>query len=311
MKLNNSIKLSFANFSLFWGILIYKVIAVAIAFLLFLPIMSIVLNNLSLAGFGGSFNDLLQSPIFQNMSVSCSKLYTCFVTFFEGLGNLASNNTFAFIYLILLFVIILPFLLKLGDIPASESVYSYMASLNKNHYASNFVSNINKSSGYAILKTLIEIPFWAITILCSYGILKLAVLNYNVAIIFAFILFAFLILMFSLKISILNGWVPSIVSFKQCAGKSFKKGIKSVKRNFWSTLSSFAMVMLVVVALIGTFGVFSIPVLIPLLELVIVVFGQVLFFESQGMNYYIALDKIVKPRKLEEADKIKKVKLII
>lgn len=311
MKLNNSIKLSLANFSLFWGILIYKIIAVAISFLLFLPVMNAVITNLSSAGFGGAINSLLQSPILQNLSVSCEKLHTCFATFFEGMGLLATNNTFVFVYLILLLAFIVPFLLKLGDVPASESVYSYMASLNKNHYASNFITNIKKSMGYSILKTLIEFPFWAIIVWGAYGILTLAVQNINISIIFAFILFAFIVLMFSLKISILNGWAPSIVAFKQCAGKAFKKGTKSVKRNFWSTVSSFSMVMVVIVAIIGTFGVFSVPVLIPLLELVIVVFGQVLFFESQGMNYYISLDKIIKPRKLEEADKIKKVKLII
>ena len=64
-------------------------------------------------------------------------------------------------------------------------------------------------------------------------------------------------------------------------------------------------------AIVYVFGVYSLIVVVPLSSLIMTVFGQVLFFESQGMNYYISPDNIVLPRKLEQADSMKKVKNII
>ena len=311
MKLNNSIKLAIANFALFWKIFVYKIIAFGLSILFVLPIFGVLKNVCVASGLSTLLGNMFSSSAFQSVTTLSNNVYQIFNAFFESIKLLASTNVIALIYLIILFFIIIPFLFKLSDVPASESAYSYISSLNKNSFAVNFISMLDKSMGYSILRALLEIPFVLILFGGVYGLLALGLTNAVMAIISPLLVFVFIILMCALNNSFFNGWAPSIVVFNVCAGKAFKKGIKSVNRNFFSILSSFSVVMTVCVALLYLFGIYAFIVTIPLLSLIYAVFGQVLFFESQGMDYYISPDKIITPKKLECTDRIQKIKYII
>lgn len=311
MKLSNSIKLAMANFSLFWKILVYKAMAFGISVLLFLPVLSIINECLTASGFYSSVNSLLSVSAFGGLDVFTSNILNCINTLLSGIQLLAQTSVVSIIYVAVLVCFVVPFIFKLSDIPASETTYSYMTSLNKNSFVVNFLDEFSKSAGYSALKTLIEIPFWFLLSLGVYGILSLASISSGFMFVAPLILGIYIVFLFSLKITVLGGWAPSVVAFNLCAGKAFKKGIKSVSRKFPSTLSSFAVITTVMVAVLYIFSFYSLIVIVPLSALIITVFGQVLFFESQGMNYYIAPDNIIKPRKLEQADSIKKVKNII
>ncbi len=311
MKLNNSIKLLMANFSLFWKILLYKLMALGVVVLLFIPLAGGIDKALASSGFYSRLESFINLSIFKNPSALLSSLFVCLDALLKGFGIFAGTSVIGFIYLLLLVFVIAPFIFKFSDVPTSESVYSYMSSLNKNAFTVNFVDAFWKSAGYSILKTLMEIPFWAFVIFGGYGILWLSTFGLWLQILCPFLFFVFVILVIDLKISLFAGWVPSIVAFNICPGKAFNKGAVAVKRKFLSTLSSFAVVAVVFVAVVYLFGIYSLIVALPLMSLLVAVFGQVLFFESQGMNYYLTPDKIVMPRKLERADNIYKVRHII
>lgn len=308
MKLNNSIKLAIINFALFWKTLVYKIIAFGVVLLLILPIwnqLGVVFTN---SGFWESLATLFNGVVFQGIPALLGAIFNTFSAFFEAIASLASLNLIALIYLIIVVCVVMPFLLYLSDIPASESVYTYMSSLHKNSFTVNFLDNLGKSCRYSFLKTFIELPFWALLIYGVYGISGLCSLNVAMQIASPFMLFIFIVLMFDLKITLQNGWVPSMVAFNSGAIASLKKGLKAVSRNYWSIFSSFAVVMTCAVALLYLFSGYSLVVVIPLMSLITAVFGQVLFFESQGMNYYIAPENIIKPRKLEQSDSLRKVR---
>lgn len=311
MKLNNSIKLAIANFALFWKIFLYKAIALFVSGLLALPVINVLNETFKSAGLYSCVVNLFTTSPFQSIPSLTSGLYEIMSTAFSAVGMLATSNTFVFVYFLILVVIVVPFLLKLGDVPASESAYSYMSSLYKNSFVLNFVNLLDKSAGYSILRTLLEIPFLTALFAGMFGILKLSQLSTAMMIIAPLLLIVFVVLMMALNCSLLNGWAPSIVVFNCGAVRAFGKGFKAVKRNFFSVLSSFVVVMVFVVSITCVFGVYSLIAVVPFVALVLAVFGQVLFFESQGMNYYISPDKIVTPRKLECADKMSSVKFII
>jgi len=256
-------------------------------------------------------NNLFSSAAFQSMPSFMAQLLGLVNSIFSAINIMASQNLFSLIYLAIILFIVLPFLLKLSDVPASESSYSYMSSLNKNSFTVNFISMLDKSMGYSILRTLLEIPFWFALMGGIYGILTLSLQGELWLIFSPFLLFVFLIIMLDLNITIFNGWAPSVVVFNCCASKALKKGIKAVSRNFLSVLSSFAVVVTIVISLVYLFGIYALIFALPFMALIVAVFGQVLFFESQGMDYYLSPDKIITPRKLENADSIKKVKMII
>lgn len=311
MKLSNSIRLVTANFSLFWKILVYKAFALGVGILFFLPILSLVNNCLTVVGFWNNLSGFISSSFFQNVTALMSNFYVIIKNLLDAYLLLASTNVIAFIYLNIILLYVIPFLLKLSDVPASESMYSYMSSLSKNSFTVNYLDLFGKSVGYSALKTLIEIPYIIIALIGGYGILSIINGSLLMQVFCPLILFVYIVFVLDLKVTLFSGLVPSIVVFNTCAGKAFKKGTKAVNRKFLSILSSFAVVITVMLAIIYMFGIYSLIVVIPLSSLITVVFGQVLFFESQGMNYYVSPDRIINPRKLEDADSIRKIKNII
>ncbi|MCI7003534.1 MAG: hypothetical protein MR904_04245 [Clostridia bacterium] len=311
MKLNNSFKLAIANFALFWKIFLYKIIAFGVSLLFTLPVWRVLKHTFYNSGFNALIKRLFTNATFISIPELMGQILDIIKAFFSGVASLASNNVFVLIYLVILLFIIVPFLFKLSDVPASECAYSYMSSLNKSSFTINFITMLDKSMGYSILRAVMEIPFWFAFIGSIYGILCLGTLNSAMAIFAPMILFVFVVSMIALNFSFFNGFAPSVVVFNTCASRAFGKGIKALRRNFFSVLSSFIVVIVVSVCLLYLFGVYALIVEIPILALVNAIFGQVLFFESQGMDYYLSPDKIISPRKLECADKMAKMKNII
>ena len=311
MKLNNSIKLAIANFSLFWKLLLYKIIAFGISILFVLPVFNILKITFFNSGLNALIKEMFTIAPFESMPKLTSQLLKMFNAFFDGIKILATNNVFVLIYLVIILLIVIPFLFKLSDVPASESSYSYMSSLNRNSFTINFINMLDKSMGYSLLRAIFEIPFIVVLCLGSYGLLYLGTLNSFLSIVSPFLFFIYVVSMLALNSSLFNGWAPSIVVFNCNEIKGLNKGGTAIQRNFLSILSSFIVVMTVIVCLVYLFGVYSLLFIIPFLSLIVAVFGQVLFFESQGMNYYISPDKIVSTKKLECTDSIYKVKNII
>ena len=120
---------------------------------------------------------------------------------------------FVFIYICFIIVIVLPFLSKLSDIPATESLYGYMTSLTKYNFVSLYIRNLGKSCVYSITKTLLQIPIWAIIVVGLYYILNLTTLGGGFLIAVPILVFVYLVLAISIYQSFLSFWVPSIVTF--------------------------------------------------------------------------------------------------
>ena len=76
MKLSYSIKLSIANFSLFWKILIYKLIAVGISVLFILPIFSVINSCLTISGFYEVIENWLSFSVFQSIPLLLQNAFT-------------------------------------------------------------------------------------------------------------------------------------------------------------------------------------------------------------------------------------------
>lgn len=311
MKFNNSFKLAIANFALFWKLLLYIIIAAAISTLFVLPVLNVVKASFEGVGFLSAFTDLFTMPLFQGVDTLMKLFLNLFNTFFAGINVLINTNLFAFIYLAIIVLFVIPFIFKFSDVPASESAYSYMSSLNKNSFSINFVNLLGKSCGYSALKTLLEIPFMFALLGGVYGFLNLSQMGDTWVVVVPLVVFIFVVIMIALFITFFSGWAPSIVVFNVCAGKGLKKGIKAVGRNFLSVLSSFAVTIAIVFCLTYLFNIYALVFAVPFMSLIIAIFGNVLFFESQGMDYYISPEKIIKPRKLETADSIKKLKMIV
>ena len=96
---------------------------------------------------------------------------------------------------------------------------------------------------------------------------------------------------------------------------SLNKGAGAVLKKFFRALSNYLVLVIVgliinVFALTFTAGV-ALFVTLPLSTLIFVLADQVMYYEAMGMRFYVDGDHIISPKKLEQQDKIAKVKYII
>ena len=174
MIFKNSLKLFVANFSVFWKLLLFKIVAIGICALLLIPTYSSWVSALSSVNFGELFTDFATNTVFVSAPKLLSDLFYVINAFVNSIGILFSANAFALFYSAFVVLFVLPFLFGLSSIPTGESLYSYMASLNRSSFMANFVEKLKSSLLYSLVRVLIWLPITAILVVGSYYILQTA-----------------------------------------------------------------------------------------------------------------------------------------
>lgn len=311
MMFKNSIKLFVANFSIFWKVLLYKLIVVLVGVLLFLPVLNIWVEAFQAVNFLDAFTHFATNTVFVNLTELFRNLFVLVQTFIDGIYILLQTSVFSFIYSLFLAIIVIPFLYNLSSIPAGECLYSYMATLSKPKFTIAFINRIGISSVYSIFKTLMLIPILAIFLSGFYGLLMLTTIEGILQIFLPLIIFIYIVVVVAVVITFFSGWMPASVVFNISPVLTYKKGIKAVFRRFFKILSTMLIIIFLSTFMTLMFTSISLVVVIPFTEVMIIMFEMVMFFESQGNRYYVDMDTICCPKKLEECDSFKKVKSII
>lgn len=312
MMSKNALKLVSANFYNFWKILLYKIIVAMIGIGLVAVVLPSVLESFSSVGFDTELETYITTvSLFPNITVALRAMLSLMTTFFNGFLALLSLDAFAFVYILIVLTIIVPMLGSMGDIAFGECIYGYMASLSRLSFTGSYVRKMRSSVVYSILKTLLNLVITAVIVAGGYVILKLlsvgSLLAYFVPIIFS----VYVLLLTSLKQTLLCGWMPAMVVFNDGAVKGFSQGFRTVSRRFFKTLSSLIAINFIAMLLIYMFNAYILIVLAPLYALYILTFQMVMFFGSHGMRYYVDMDTILTPKKLETYDKMRKVKHLV
>ena len=164
---------------------------------------------------------------------------------------------------------------------------------------------------YSVLKTLFSLVLAFITFVCCYYVLKLININSALVYFVPILLFGVMITLVSLCQTLLSGWMPATVVFNDGVIKGFTQGFRTVARRFFKTLSSIMAINFLALLLVYMFNFYILVVLIPLYAVFMITFKMVMFFGSHGMRYYVDLDTIRTPKKLETYDKMNKSKYLI
>lgn len=311
MIFKNSLKLFVANFSVFWKLLLYKLVAILICAALLIPAYFSWAEAFYSVDFSRLIIDFSTKTVFVNISVLLRSLFVVIEAFLDAVVIMYSTNAFMLFYTAFIVLFLLPFLFGLSAIPTGEGLYSYMASLSKSSFMANFVSKLGRSALYSLIRTLLLLPFLAILFVGGYYILSLVNQEGIIVIFMPIILVLYLVLMLTLFTTLLSGFMPASVAFNISPIFTFRKGLKAVSRTFLRVFSSIFVIFFFTVLLSFLMTSFSLIALIPLASVAIIMLEMVMFFESQGNRYYVDLDSIVTPRKLEQCDKFSKVKNII
>ena len=311
MILKNSLKLFVANFSVFWKLLLYKLVAIGICALLLIPTYNSWVEALRSVNFGELFTDFATNTVFVSAPKLLSDLFYVCKALVDSIGILFSANAFALFYSAVIGLFILPFLFGLSSIPTGEGLYSYMASLNRSSFMASFVEKLKSSLIYSLVRVLIWLPIKVVLVVGSYYILHLATLGGIISIFSPILIVFYIVVILALATTIFGGLMPATVVFNIPVTKCFGKSFKAVYRVFLRVLSCFLVIYFLFVMFTFIATAYSLIVLIPFTSVAVIMTQMVMFFESQGMRYYVDLDTIVCPQKLEGRDKFNKIKDII
>ena len=93
--------------------------------------------------------------------------------------------------------------------------------------------------------------------------------------------------------------------------KAFGIGQRAILRRGARVFSTAFVIYLLAIVLSLILGVYAIIIILPIALPFSHIFEMTAFFSSQGMRFYVDLDTILTPKKLEEVDKIEKAKFIL
>lgn len=307
MMFSNSLKLFGSNWRKVLKLFLYYIFVWGLCFALFLPVFfkfkDLVISNFQSVETFKSLTGVFQGGVGQNLH---HLIDVCFSTGVDAWNVNAGLMAYG---LIVLFVF-LPFFVNIGKYTLNEMLYSYMTSKAEIGFFSALVKGLKRSVVYALYYTLYNFLFWAVMISSVYGlglVTNPTFINYLLPL----VLFVVLVLLFTLNQITVLGWSAASIVFDCNVFRAYKKGIKAVKRHFWSIFATTGLYFFLFWGLVMIFGVYPMVVIVPLMSTVLCVYDMVVFFASQGMRFYINENKIMTPKKLEEVDNINKTAYIL
>lgn len=307
MMFANSLKLFGSNWTKVLKFLLYYVIIWGLCFVLLLPAFfefrEIVSESIRETNMLDNFNGVFSVSVGDSLFAIFQWTGMIFVSAFSANLGIA-------IYGVLVVFVFLPFLINIGKYTLYEMLYSYMTSKAKVGFFSALVKSLRKSLPFAICKTIYNMFFMALMLGLVYA---LGMINnpFFITYCLPIVMFVTLVVLFTLHQVSVSGWVSASIVFDCNVVLAYKKGLKAVKRHFWSILATTGLYFLLFWGLVILFGVYTLVPLTPIMTAILCVYNMVVFFASQGMRFYVNERNIMTPKKLEEVDNINKTAYIL
>ena len=312
MILKDALKLSFTNSNNIWKLLLYRFLCslaiLGLTTVIAWPIINVLIKDNFFVNLQKSFEDML-------FTLSFEKLFLTIDNVIKNFNNIISSNSLVVQTILcgVFVVVLISFMEGYAKMALHQSVYGYMSSLTKYGFTNSYIANFGKAT---LLNLVMLITILPINILVWGGSYLMASALYPKIGVFAIVLtFFLLIVIVALKNAFFAGWLPAKIVHNEPVFKSLKLGFKATIRIFLKSISSFliftlGVFMLNIFAFAFTAGV-GLLITIPMTTLMLIIMGEVMYFESLGMRYYVDGEHIISPKKFEERDKFAKVKDII
>lgn len=312
MTFKNTFKLILSNFANVWKLLLYRIICVlcvlGLTTVVAWPIINVLIKENFFVNLQTSFESLLFNLNLENLFICVDSVVKSFFEIILENGYLTQTilcGVFA--------TIIFAFLDGYAKVAISESCNGFMSSLTKYAFTNSYVSNFGKATILNLTNLITTLP---LNILIWAGVYLFASNLYSVLGVFAVILAVLvLIVLLSIKHTLFGCWKPALIVHNKSIFVSLNKGFNAVFKRFFRALSNYLILVIIglvinVFALTFTAGV-ALFISIPLTTLMFIIADQVMYYEAMGMRFYVDGDHIISPKKLEQQDKIAKVKYII
>ena len=302
--LKDMLKLSFVNSNNIWKLLLYRFLCLlcvlGLTTVIAWPIINVLIKNDFFINLQNSFESMIFTLNFEKLFLTVDSVVKDFASIISANGLVVQT------ILCGVFVLALTSLLEdYAKVALHQNVYGYMSSLTKYGFTNSYIANFGKATLLGLVKLITVLP---VNLLISTLYAKIGV--------FAIVLILLiLMLVLPIKDTFIAGWIPAMIVSGEPVFKSLKMSFKTAIRSFIKKYSSFliytvAVFMLNLLALALTAGV-ALLVTLPLTTVMTAILGEVMYFETLGMRYYVDSEHIMSPKKLEERDSFEKLKDII
>lgn len=312
MVFRNIGKIFVNNFMTIWKIFIYKILVIGVVVGLFCTTLSVLEKLPEFDKFLGALGDFFVTlGIVGTPTQLMLSAEILFDSLFALIGAVAVSSPFVLVFLAFLFAVLMPYLWHLSDIATSETLFGSMASQTKFGFTGSFIRNLNTANSYSWLHTFVILPFNLVMFASVYGITKLALVSEILAIFAPVLMLLVVFFVLAVRFSLFSSWSGAMTVTGANVFKSLTRSLRAVTRRFMKTFSVYLVFVFAFLAIILITGLFGLICVLPIFCFVISIFGMVTFFENSGMRYYIDVDTIIEPKKLEQTDKAYKLKALL
>ncbi len=314
MVLRNAFRLLGTNFSLVWKNLAYKLIILTIFGGIIFAFGIDIFTTLKDANFFEELSDFWASMVALN-TVEFSReivalINNCLDIIILNIDNLALNFIGVGIAIFLLSVFI-----NMAQLPCCDVIKGHMSNLSKFGFCGAYLRNFWRSLKQGIVLFFVKLPFWAIILVCGYYVLNLMTLNSIWAILSPMLFIFIVLIVLSIQNTIFVCFTPYLCLHDCRTFNALNNGFKIVSKRFYRTWSN--SIMFVLIALVINFVcaryTFGVALLITLPATIIMnnIFNMVVYYESQGMRYYIDSNTIINSKEFAEQDSVEDAKFVI
>ena len=309
--IKNSLKVLFGNLGLVWKSLLYKLLCLFVSLGIASPLIVPVVVNLVKGGFFANLNNTVNNLVF---NVNINSLFSSVKELALNFNQIVSqDNQIALVVIsLVLFVLVYYFFNSLLKHAVSGSIMTFMSSYAKTSFIGNYLTNFKRSVQLAFVKMITVLPLSCINIVLTILIVIGLRTNPAGAVLVAIIFYT---LFNSIKNTLFVGFENSVYIHNNSIYECFKnniriiknKGIKIFSDNIFITLFSLLFNLMMI-----TFTVCAgLLITIPLFMVFNAAYNSVIYYDYNGMRYYLDSNNIFTPKKLEEKDSFKKIKDII
>ena len=303
MELKHSINLLASRYSLVFKVLIFFMIVTAITIAIMVSIMTPAMDPLFLA--------IEDAKIVRTVLDTGMGMFLRHIDYATGmnilsqqydtlLGIVAKYQSELLLFYILTWVVFFFYrlIVSMTSIPIADSIDKYMNTSVHKSLMGSFAENLWVSLKYALFATVINSLINTGLGIMTYKLIMSTVVNWGLAS-FSITLLLLLVLL-SIKYSLLLGWVPIIVNEKKKVLVALKDSILRCKQWFkYGFLCAFILYLFVIagIILLGAATFFIMVPIIIVSEIVLLrIIELVCYYNANKKSYYVDRNTIIRPR---------------
>ncbi len=314
MNLRNAFRLLGMNFSLVWKNLAYKLIIIAIFGGIMVGFGLDIISTLSASGFFESFGQFWGNMVTMNTQEFSTQIVSLLNSFVDIIVNNAGALALNIVGVCVAFILGCIFM-NMANLPMADVIKGHMSSLSRFGFCGAYLRDFWRSLKQAIILFVVRLPFWAIIAVSGYYILNLMTLSSLWAVLSPMLFIILAVIVLSIENTLFSCFTPYLCLHQVGTFRALQMGVYTVSKRFYRTWSNYIVYVLLAfvinfVCARYTYGV-ALLVTLPMTIVFYNIFNMVVYYESQGMRYYIDSSTIVKTKEFAEQDSAEDAKLVI